>query len=81
MAAIAASVKSSMLNAGRTSPGSSTPIIRNAGTAISTLNSASMPNGSNEGAFLFIRLVFEAIILFPLAILHRVTKAPTDSGD
>jgi hypothetical protein len=68
MAAIAASEKSRMLNAGRTSPGSSKRIVRNAGAATSTLNSASMPNDSREGAFLFIQLVLEAIIFVPLAI-------------
>src|SRR5258708_2499211 len=65
IAAIAASEKSRMLNAGRTSPGSSKRIIRSAGAAISTLNSASRQNDSREGAFLFIQLALEAIILFP----------------
>jgi hypothetical protein len=57
MAAIAASEKSRMLNAGGTSPGSSKRIIRNAGVAINTLNNASMPIDSSEGTFLFIQLV------------------------
>jgi hypothetical protein len=57
MAAIAASEKSRTLNAGRTTPGSSKRIIRNAGAAISTLNNASMPRDSSEGTFLFIQLV------------------------
>jgi hypothetical protein len=64
MAAIAASEKSRMLNAGRTSSGSSKRIIKNAG-AISILNSASIQNDSREGAFLFIQLALEAIILLP----------------
>jgi hypothetical protein len=34
-----------------------------------------MPNDSREGAFLFIQLALEAIILFPWQ-LHRVTKTP-----
>jgi hypothetical protein len=45
-----------MLNAGRTSSGSSKRIISNAGAAISMLNSASMQNDCCEGAFLFIQL-------------------------
>ena len=53
-----------MLNAGRTSSGSSKRIIKNAG-AISILNSASIQNDSREGAFLFIQLALEAIMLFP----------------
>jgi len=65
MAAIAASEKSSMLNAGRTTPGSSKRIIRNAGAAINTLNNASMPRDSSEGTFLFIQLGLLVIILFP----------------
>ena len=65
MAAIAASEKSRMLNAGRTSSGSSKRIIKNAGGAISMLNSASIQNDSREGAFLFIQLALEAIILLP----------------
>jgi hypothetical protein len=64
MAAIAASEKSRMLNAGRTSSGSSKRIIKNAG-AISILNSASIQNDSREGTFLFIQLALEAIILLP----------------
>jgi hypothetical protein len=56
MAAIAASAKGRILNAGWVSPGSSTPIIANAGTATSTLNSASMPKGSSERAFRVIQL-------------------------
>jgi hypothetical protein len=54
-----------MLNAGRTSSGSSKRTIKNAGAAISMLNTASMQNDSREGAFLFIQLALEAIILFP----------------
>jgi hypothetical protein len=50
---------------GRMSPGSSKRIIKNAGAAINMLNSASMQNDSGEGAFLFIQLGLEAIILFP----------------
>jgi NADH:ubiquinone oxidoreductase subunit 3 (subunit A) len=65
MAATAASEKSRMLNAGRTNPGSSKRIIRNAGAAINTLNNARMPNDFSEGTFLFIHLALEAIILFP----------------
>jgi hypothetical protein len=65
MAAIAASEKSRMLNAGRTSSGSSQRIIKNAGAAIRMLNSASTQNDSCEGAFLFIQLALEAIMLFP----------------
>ena len=56
MAAIAASAKGRILNAGWVSPGSSTPIIANAGIATSTLNSASMPKGSSERAFRVIQL-------------------------
>jgi hypothetical protein len=77
MAAIAAPAKNRMLSVGKTSPGSSMWIIRNAGTAISTLNSASTPNDSNEGTVLLIQLALEAIILFPVT-LHWVTK--TNSG-
>jgi hypothetical protein len=66
MAAIAASEKSRMLNAGRTNPGSSKRIIRNAGTTINTLNNVSMPIDSSEGTFLFIHRALEAINLFPL---------------
>jgi len=47
------------------SPGSSKRIIKNAGAAINMLNSVSMQNDSGEGAFLFIQLGLEAIILFP----------------
>ena len=47
------------------SPGSSKRIIKNARATISVLNSASMQNDSGEGAFLFIQLGLEAIILFP----------------
>ena len=65
MAAIIASAKSRMLNAGRTSSGSSQRIIKNAGAAIRMLNSASTQNDSCEGAFLFIQLALEAIMLFP----------------
>ena len=65
-AAIAASEKSRMLNAGRTNPRSSKWIIRNAGTAINTLNNVSMPIDSSEGTFLFIHRALEAINLFPL---------------
>jgi hypothetical protein len=65
MAAIAASKKSRTLNAGRTSSGASKRIIKNAGAAISTLNSASMQNDSREAAFLFVHLALEAIIPFP----------------
>jgi hypothetical protein len=54
-----------MLNAGSTSPGSSMEMIRNAGSAISTLNSVSMPNDPREGAFRFFHFVLGAIILFP----------------
>jgi hypothetical protein len=50
---------------GRMSPGSSKRIIKNAGAAINMLNSVSMQNDSGEGAFLFIQLGLEAIILFP----------------
>jgi hypothetical protein len=71
MAAIAASEKSRMLNAGRTSSGSSKRIIKNAGAAISRLNSASMQNDSREGALFFIQLALEANILFPW---HRASK-------
>jgi len=35
-----------------------------------------MLNDFHEGAFLFIQLVLEAIILFPWQ-LHRVTKTPS----
>jgi hypothetical protein len=56
MAAIAASEKSRMLNAGRMNPGSSMRIIRNAGAAINTLNNASMRSDSSEGTFLLIQL-------------------------
>jgi hypothetical protein len=66
MAAIAASEKSRMLNAGRTNPGSSKPIIRNAGTTINTLNNVSTPIDSSEGTFLFIHRALEAINLCPL---------------
>jgi len=55
-----------MLNAGRTSSGSSKRIIKNAGAAMSMLNSASMLNDSREGPLFFIQLALEAIILFPL---------------
>jgi hypothetical protein len=65
MAAIAASEKSRMLNAGRTSSGSSKRIIKNAGAPIGMFNSASMQNDSRKGAFLSIQLALEAIILFP----------------
>ena len=64
IAAIAASEKSRMLNAGRTNPGSSKRIIRNAGAAINALNNASMRSDSSEGTFLLIQLAMEAIILF-----------------
>src|ERR1700704_3717202 len=64
MATIAASEKSRILNAGRTSSGSSKRIIKNAGTANSMLNSASMQDDSRQGAFLFIHLALEGIILF-----------------
>jgi hypothetical protein len=66
MAAIAASEKSRMLNAGRTHPGASKWIIRNADTTINTLNNVSMPIESSEGTFLFIHHALEAINLFPL---------------
>ena len=65
MAAIAASEKSRMLNAGKTNPGSNKRIIRNAGTTINTLNNVIMPIDSSEGTFLFIRRALEAINLFP----------------
>ena len=67
MAAIAASAKSKMLNAGKISPGSSARIIRNAGTASSTLGSANMPKGPSKGAFRVIQLACQTILL-PLAI-------------
>ena len=70
MAAIAAPEKSRMLNAGRTNPRSSKWIIRNAGTAIDTLNNVSMPIDSSEGTFLFIHRALEAINLFPLTQGH-----------
>jgi hypothetical protein len=63
MAVIAASEKSRMLNAGRTNPGFSKRIIRNAGT---TTNSVNTPIESSEGTFLFIHRALEAINLFPL---------------
>ena len=66
MAAIAASEKSRMLNAGRTNPGSSKRIIRNAEATINTLNNVSMPIDSSEGTFRFIHRALEAINLFPL---------------
>src|SRR5882672_6279479 len=65
MAAITASENSRILNAGRTSSGSSQRIIRNAGAAISMLNSASRQNDCCEGAFLFIQLALDAIICSP----------------
>jgi hypothetical protein len=66
MAAIAASEKSRMLNAGKTNPGSSKRIIMNTWAATNRLNNASMPNDSSEGTFLLIHPALEAIILFPL---------------
>jgi hypothetical protein len=88
MAATAVSTKSRMLNAGRTSQGSNTPIIRNAGIAIRTLNSASMPSGSGEGGFLIVQSLFEATMLFPsqLALGNKdrrrdnLIEMPTEVG-
>jgi hypothetical protein len=70
MAAIAASEKSRMLNAGRTNPGSSKRIIRNAEATINMLNNVSMPIDYNGGTFLLIRLALEAIILCPQTYGH-----------
>src|SRR5258707_58432 len=88
MAATAVSTKSRMLNAGRTSQGANTLIIRNAGIAIRTLNGASMPSGSSEGGFLIVQSLFEATMLFPsqLALGNKdrrrdnLIEMPTEVG-